>query len=182
MKNRASLIVLIAFICAAFIGVGATFAYIIASTRPVVNTFAVGNIEISLEETTGDHFKLIPGVIHKKDPTVTVKGGNTDCWLFIKAQPSADLYMYVDYGIEDGWIPLEGEANVYYRKIYGAATDSLFPILKNNQVTVHEDLTEEELELIRINQTLKFKAYAIQADGFATPDDAWDAIILEKGE
>ena len=45
-----------------------------------------------------------------------------------------------------------------------------------------EDLSEEELSFIRIKPTLKFKAYAVQMDGFTTPDDAWDAVIMEKGE
>lgn len=182
MNKRTSLIIFTAFICAIIIGVGATFAYIIASTRDVVNTFTVGNIEISLSETTGAGFKLIPGVTHKKDPTVTVKGETPNCWLFIKVQPSADLYLYVDYTIDSGWIPLEGEANVYYRQFYGSASDTVYPIIKDNMVKVHEDISEEELELIKVNPTLEFKAYAIQAEGFTTPDEAWDAVILEKGE
>ena len=182
MKKRTSLIILIAFICAAFIGVGTTLAYIIASTKPVVNTFETQHIEVTLNESTENDFKLIPGVTHKKDPTVTVKGETTKCWIFIKAQPSADLYMYADYQIDSGWIPLEGEANIYYREFHGAVTDTVYPILKDNTVTVHEDITEAELKLIKVNPTLKFKVYAIQRDGFDTPDDAWDAVILEKGE
>lgn len=182
MKKRTSSIILMAFICTVLIGVGSTMAYLIASTRPVVNTFEAQNIEVTLNESTENDFKLIPGVTHKKDPTVTVKGETTKCWIFIKAQPSADLYMYADYQIDSGWIPLEGEANIYYREFHGAATDTVYPILKDNTVTVHEDITEAELELIKVNPTLKFKVYAIQRDGFDTPDDAWDAVILEKGE
>ena len=44
------------------------------------------------------------------------------------------------------------------------------------------DESVSQLELIKVNPTLKFKVYAIQRDGFDTPDDAWDAVILEKGE
>ena len=182
MKKRTSLLILISLICVLFIGVGTTFAYIIASTRDLVNTFTIGNIELTLTETTGTSFELIPGVTHKKDPTVTVKNGSDDCWLFIKAEPSADLYLYASYQIDDGWIDLEGEAGVYYRKVYKAGSDTAFRIIKDNSVTIFEDLSEEELSFIRIKPTLKFKAYAVQMDGFTTPDDAWDAVIMEKGE
>ena len=182
MKNKLNISALLVFVLVLLISVGTTVAYIIASTRPVVNTFTIGDIKLTLEETTSNTFPIIPGSTQRKDPKVTVKAGSMNNWLFIKAEPSADLYMYADYAIADGWIPLEGEANVYYRLVYQAASDTVFNILKDNQVTIHEDITEAELELIRINPTLNFKAYAIQMTGFYTPDDAWDAIILEKGE
>ena len=183
MKRPASLSFLIIFLCCIVIGVGATLAYIVATTPPVVNTFSVGDVKLSLTETSGNTFKLAPGVTLKKDPLLTVKGGSLDCWVFIKVEASSDLHLYASYEIDETWIDLEGEAGVYYLKHKQSLSDSAYPIIKDNKVTVFEDVTEEDLSFIHINPTLKFKAYAVQADSnINNPDVAWDTVILEKGE
>jgi len=180
--NKPRFYTLIAFIIAALVGTGATFAYIVASSHDVINTFTVGNVEISLNESTTNEFPLIPGATYTKDPTVTVKAESLDCYLFIKVTPTADLHLYVDYKIDEGWTAVAGEAGVYYRKVFTAKSDSSFRILKDDTITIYENLDEETLSLIKINPTLKFKAYAIQSDIINSPESAWNAIIAEKGE
>ena len=66
--------------------VGGTVAWLVAKTDPVVNTFTYGDINITLTETTGDDYKIIPGVDIGKDPKVTVKAGSEACWLFVKVE------------------------------------------------------------------------------------------------
>ena len=50
--------------CAAILVVGsvaATLAYLTDKTSTVENTFTAGNISITLEETTGEQYKMVPG-------------------------------------------------------------------------------------------------------------------------
>ena len=182
MKNKKRLTIVIIAICVALIGFGATYSLLVASSRPVTNVMTVGDVNITLTETKGTSFKLIPGVTHEKDPTVTVQSGSLNCWIFIKEEASADLHQYASYEIDSGWTPLEGEAGVYYRKYYTSANDVVYPIIKGNVVAISEDLTEEKMSFIHSNPTLSFTAYAVQAELMDTPDIAWDTIIIEKGE
>lgn len=182
MKNKKVLTVIILCLAVLLISAGATFAFIVASSRTVENTMTVGNVYITLTETEGNNFKILPGVSHVKDPTVTVQKDSLDSWIFIRQEASSDLHLYAEYAIDDGWIPLQGEAGVYYRRYYTSANDTIYPIIKDNKVTIYEDVTEEDLALIRTNPTLKFTAYAVQMDMMDNPDVAWDTVIAEKGE
>ena len=182
MKNKKVLTVIILCLAVLLISAGATFAFIVASSRTVENTMTVGNVYITLTETEGNNFKILPGVSHVKDPTVTVQKDSLDSWIFIRQEASSDLHLYAEYAIDDGWIPLQGEAGVYYRRYYTSANDTIYPIIKDNKVTIYEDVTEEDLALIHINPTLKFTAYAVQMDMMDNPDVAWDTVIAEKGE
>ena len=77
---------LLALVCAAALVFGsmfATYAYLTDSAS-VTNTFTVGNVGIALSETTGDKYKMVPGVAIDKDPIVTVEEGSEDCWVFLK--------------------------------------------------------------------------------------------------
>lgn len=85
--------VLLTVCCAALlvcVTIGATVAYL-TSTDTVVNTFTVGNVQITLDEAKVDTegkpvdpaqrvdnntYKLLPGHTYTKDPTVTVKAGS----------------------------------------------------------------------------------------------------------
>ena len=55
---------------------GGTVAWLVAKTDPVVNTFTYGDINITLAETTGPDYKIIPGKDIEKDPKVTVTAGS----------------------------------------------------------------------------------------------------------
>ena len=182
MNNKKSITLIIISLCVLIIGIGATWAYIIASSPTVKNTMTVGKVDITLNETTGDEFKILPGITHVKDPTVTVVKGSENSWIFIRQEASSDLHLYAEYAIDGGWIPLQGEAGVYYRRYYTSANDTIYPIIKDNKVTIYEEVTEEDLALIHINPTLKFTAYAVQMDMMDNPDVAWDTVIAEKGE
>lgn len=179
MKKRISwLIILIMLILTASVGV--TLAWIVASSRPVVNTFTVGNIELVLTENTGKSYKMIPAVNIKKDPTVTVKAGSDSCWLFVKAEKSTEFDSYMTYEMADGWLPVEGEDNVYFRQVEGSFEDQIFAVLKENRITVKETITEEELDAVQANPTLTFSAYAIQAEGIYTVQTAWQNLTKEE--
>lgn len=160
-----------------------TLAWLSDSTGPVKNTFTVGDINISLDESTTD-YKIVPGVNIAKDPKVTVKANSEACWLFVKVDEAywpdfkdGDARK-VDYAIADGWTKLTGvEDNVYYRKVSASAEDQPFPVLAGNEVTVSSTLTKSEVQKIGTGEkapTLTFTAYAVQQEGVETATAAWE--------
>lgn len=173
--------VILALMLVVGISVGATIAWLTAKTDPVVNTFTVGDINITLEETTED-YKIVPGVDIDKDPVVTVLADSEACWLFVEIDeanwPTATeedgTTRKVEYEVADGWTELED--GVYYREVDASEVDQEFAVLKDNQVTVSGTLTKAEVEAITTNPTLTFTAYAIQKEGFASAEAAWDEV------
>ena len=157
--------------------IGGTVAWLTANTAPVVNTFTYGDINITLAETTGTNYKIIPGVDITKDPKVTVKANSEDCWLFVKVEEAGTFVEgKVTYSIADGWTALAGQTGVYYREVLAAAADTNFDVIKDNKITVSSDLTKAEINgLTEANKTprLTFTAYAVQKDGIADAATAW---------
>ena len=170
---------------------GATFAWLTAETDPVVNTFTYGDINITLAESTGSDYKIIPGVDIGKDPKVTVKAGSEACWLFVKVEEEkwpeltyvnkdGKAVRKVNYDIADGWTKGDGTsipANVYYREVAANDADQEFPVLKDNKITVSDTLTKIEInEKLTGTPKLSITAYAIQTDGMDSAAKAWAAI------
>ena len=163
--------------------IGGTVAWLTAKTEAVVNTFTYGDINITLAETTGSNYKIIPGVDIEKDPKVTVKANSEACWLFVKVEETGTFVANkVTYSIDDGWTKGDGTKipeNVYYREAGGTTADASFNILAgdtaypNGVVKVSENLTKTEVNSITTQSTLTFTAYAVQKDGIDTVADAW---------
>ena len=163
-------------------GIGVTLAYLISSSNVVENTFTVGNVSISLNETTGSEYKMAPGITIQKDPTITVGANSDECWLFVKAQKSSDFNNFCEFEIADGWTSLEQNNGVYYQKVKKSAVDKKFQIIKNNRVLIKDTVTEEDFNSLLENPTLKFTAYAIQCKGMASVQDAWRVLNSKKEE
>ena len=164
--------------------VGGTVAWLVAKTNPVVNTFTYGDINITLTESTGDSYKIVPGVNISKDPTVTVKANSEACWLFVKVEEenwptfteAGGTTKKVSYAIADSWTALTDVPGVYYREVPAATADTDFAILKDNVVTVSNTLTKTEVNtVISIQPKLTFTAYAVQKAGINTVAEAWAA-------
>lgn len=159
--------------------VGGTLAWLMTSTDPVTNTFSTSNIQIALEETTGNSYKLIPGKTYAKDPVITVKGTtDVDCWLFFKME-SNNPGNFLTYELNlDGWTELTTGTGIYYRAVTASNADQSWYLLKgttgfsDGYVTVSDDLTLNNMSTAD-DAELKFTAYAIQKEGFANPADAW---------
>ena len=158
---------------------GGTVAWLVATTDTVTNTFTYGNIDIALAETTGTNYKVIPGTVIEKDPKVTVKAGSEACWLFVKVVEGGTFVAdKVTYSIADGWTALDAtnHPGVYYREVNAVTADTDFYVLKDNMVTVSEELTKAEVNSVATQPTLTFTAYAVQKDGIGTAADAWDKV------
>ena len=187
--------ILVACLCVALAVLtiaGTTLAYLTSKTEAVVNTFTVGNIDITLTETKPDNnqAKIIPGVDIEQDPKVTVMANSEACWLFVKVE-EANWPMFletdgttrkVSYSIDTGWTKGDDTnipTNVYYRAVDAVTDNTSFCVLKgNNQytngvVTVSENLTKNEIRTIATQPTLTFTAYAVQKAGFDTAAAAW---------
>ena len=85
----------------------------------------------------------------------------------------------VTYEFVDDWTKGDGKeipANVYYREVGAVTEDTSFNVLKENQVTVSNTLTKEDIKGITIKPTLTFTAYAVQKDGIKDADAAWKQI------
>ncbi len=172
--------------------IGGTVAWLTAKTEAVVNTFTYGNINITLDETTGNSYKIIPGVDITKDPKVTVNPNSEACYLFVKITEenwptfteTDGTTKKVSYGIPNDWKPLAGETGVYYREVDAATANAgvSYYILKGDEtyphgvVTVSENLTKNEVNGITTQPKLTFTAYAVQKDGISTAADAWEKV------
>ena len=183
--------------CAALlvcITVGVTVAYL-TSEATVTNTFTVGKVEITMDETDttvlgvsegtrsddGNAYQLFPGREYVKDPKITVADGSQDCWLFVKVEngiaaiedESATIASQI---AANEWTLVEGKTNIYaYKEIVSAG--DVVDVFESFKVAsdVIDVLDYEDAEII-------VTAYAVQADGFATSGAAWTAAHAELGE
>lgn len=157
---------------------GGTVAWLVATSDTVTNTFTYGNIDITLTETTGTSYKIIPGTDITKNPKVTVKGGSEACWLFVKVEESGTFVAdKVTYAIDKDWTALEGEKGVYYRKVAAVTADTDFSVLEGNKITVKDTLTKGDIkDIAATNPTLTFTAYAVQKENIADAKTAWEKV------
>lgn len=188
MKNKktALLLVLGAILLVAATMFG-TVAYL-TSTDTVTNTFTVGNVAITLDETDVDVYgvkdsenrvkenvyKLIPGHTYVKDPTVHVAANSEAAWLFVKVEDGIaaiqDTTTIAAQLTANGWTALDGVANVYTRAKVESDDE-----VQDFQVFGSFTLTDDANVSAYASASIVVTAYAVQADGFATAKDAWTA-------
>lgn len=192
MKKALLLVVCAALLVAA--SVMGTVAYLQDSTDAVVNTFTVGEVQITLTETfntdtdndnTNDAWsaKLIPGVEYAKDPVVTVLADSEDCWLFVEIVETNNPASYLTYTYNlEGWTALSGETGVYYREVAQSDVDQSWDLLVDNKVTVKTGVVNSDAVAgtNEVNMpteakapSISFTAYAIQKEGFTSAAAAW---------
>ena len=181
-------------VCGAMLVAGSiagTMAYL-TSTDAVNNTFTIGKVAITLDESKvtnagilvenaapvkSNEYKLMPGHTYVKDPTVHFKAGSEDSYLFVKVENDIanieskdNTYENIVTQIEKNWEPLENVDNVYWKKVEATTTDKDYGVFNKFKVDADADIKD-----YASNKSIKITAYAIQADGFATATAAWDA-------
>lgn len=175
---------LIALVCILLVVgvVGGTLAWLTAETAPVVNTFSPSTISIELDESDDLNLKMIPGCTIEKDPVVTVEGGSEACWLFVEIDETTNFDSFMTYDVAEGWELVEGETNVYCRKVAASDEDQEFQVIEADTVTVKTTVTEEMMEALTeaTYPKLTFTAYATQLmkanDTEFTAAQAWAEI------
>lgn len=115
MKNSKLRRILLLVACAVLLvslSVGATLAYLTSTTQTVKNTFTVGNVAITLDETNtdgvdqegkananvkrdnGNKYNILPAGSYVKDPTVHVDPKSEDC--YVRMIVTVEGYEYLD--------------------------------------------------------------------------------------
>jgi len=175
MKNKKkTLLMSLAAVLLVVAGVFGTMAFLTDKTDPLTNTFTVGNIDITLDETKED-FKMVPGNAIEKDPKITVEAGSEDAWVFVKVDESENLDNFIKWSIANEWTELDGNSGVYYRE-YDSDNTGPFNVLEDNKVTVKEEVTKKMMDGLTESEnypTLTFTAYAVQKDNL-TVEQAWE--------
>lgn len=183
----------VALLCAAvmLLGVvfGGTMAWLSKGSEPLTNTFKAGDIIIELTETERTYV-MAPGTRLPKDPTVSVKEGSEDCYLFVKVEESENSP--VVWKEADGWKKVPDADNVFYRVFDKDNPDGkaengqyLYPFLEERDgvmgVDIPADLKKDNMDAFKTSQpTLTFTAYAIQKDWLANTVDTEADYLTEK--
>ena len=155
-----------------------------------------GTLVEGAERVKANSYKLLPGHTYNKDPMVTVLGGSESSYVkmtvtFSKANEldaifapdGANLTSIFNGYDATKWTykgnTKDATANTrtyefWYKEAVAAPTadvalDALF-----KSITVPGEITNEQLATIE-GMTITVNAYAIQADGFADADAAWEA-------
>ena len=191
MKNRKFTkvaLIALAMVLVCIVSVAGTLAYLTSQTDEVVNTFTVGDVEITLDEapvdqngqaTTGDRvkantYKLLPGKEYDKDPTVHVAEGSEECWLFVKIDngiAAIEAEDTVATQMVANWTLVDGETNIYaYNTKVSGGTD----VVVFDGFAISGDVDNTTLATYD-NATIKVQAYAVQAEGFNTAAEAFEA-------
>lgn len=190
---------IIAALCAGTLVVGSvagTMAYL-TDTKTVTNTFTVGNVAITLDETdvdingvqedttrvTENQYKLMPGHSYTKDPKIHVASDSEDCYLFVKVANEitnieGDTTVAHQMAAK-GWVAVEGApAGVY---VY-TEDNALAVVAGGQDVPVFDNFTvagtvDNTTLATYTDKTITVTAYAIQADGFGskTAAEIWNA-------
>ena len=186
-RTRLTVLVLLTLLLIGLIGVASGKYTTTISHRGKI-TFSASLAEsVTIQETTGTEYLLIPGHDITKDPKIVITGKTTiPAYLFVEVVDKLDTNLVegetkkpVSYSMATGWTELEGitgadGSKVYY---YNAVIDqnfSAYPIyiLKDNKVTVSQYLrcqTADDGEDI-----LKFNVKLIEKVGEATAAKAYD--------
>lgn len=198
-KTRKILLMAACAVLLVCISVGATVAYL-TDTKSVTNTFTVGSVAITLDEAKTDingvadntvprvvanKYKLMPGHEYVKDPTVHVTAGSEDCYIFVKVENGISEFeaTTVEGGYTNiagqitanGWNELTGVTGVYYKEYTQSATVTDLVVFNKFKVSDTADAVNGWASVSEATTKVTVTAYAVQADGFTTAKDAWDA-------
>lgn len=177
-RNRRIALTLCVMFVVLAASIGGTVAWLTDKTDDVVNVFTTSDIDIDLTESDNLDLKMVPGKTIRKDPKVTVKAGSEACWLFVKVVESNEFDNFMTYEMADDWTVVPNERNVYYRKVDAPTTDTDYPVLKGDTVTVKTSVTKTMMNDLGLTAEmypkLTFTAYAVQKANVDTVEAAWD--------
>lgn len=190
MKTRTKALLLA--LCAVLLVVTTVFttlAFLTSTTNTVTNTFSVGNVTITMDESpvdedgqattgnrvTANNYKLIAGKAYDKDPIIHVGNKSEDSYLFVKIDNQ--IAAVINELVLTGWTAVtDGEDGLY---VYGTEASPTMINATTGDVDVFDGFsvknTVGNTELEAVNgKTITLKAFAIQAEGvdYATAKQA----------
>ena len=184
-----------------------TMAYL-TDAKTVTNTFTVGDVKIKLDEapvdaegkktdgerTTANKYKMLPGSVLDKDPTVTVLGKSEDSYVRVlvtlthKAEmdaifadvPGHANMVEIFSGMGDKWTVVGEVDNHDNTHTYELRYNEIVPRSESDtvlqpvftQVNVPGFIDNDQLATVKDFQVIVV-AQAIQAYGFKDADAAW---------
>ena len=188
------------------ISIGATVAYL-TSHDTVTNTFTVGNVQITLDETKVDEngtpiqganrvqantYKLMPGHTYTKDPTIHVSNTSEEAYLGVKvvfensaeADEKLSLNMLSIFSgfIAENWTIQEKtqeDNDVYYLLTRKNTVTKNDNIKLFDYVVIPDEMTNEQIAYLN-NIRMEITAYAVQKDGFSSAADALKAAFATE--
>jgi len=185
MKKMSKALLLV--VCAVLLvatSVMGTLAYLTHTTDAVTNTFTIGSVLITLDETDVDvygvkdgetrvkenTYKLIPGREYVKDPKIHVDADSENCWVFIKMNNGLGTAASITIDTAN-WTKIEETADgvvyAYNAEMEaGKSTTALF-----SSFTFASDADPKAYE----GKTITLIGYAVQRQGLNTAKEAWDA-------
>ncbi len=191
MKKKLALM-FTAMLLVCVIAVGATIAYLTSTPDPVINTFTVGKVGITLDEsdvdeygspipsaspTNGNTYKLIPGHSYVKNPTIHVSGDSEESYLFVKVENGLEAIEKSDtiakQMVDLGWVKMDDAENIWYLNRTVNANENI-PVF--NELNISETADVENYE----DAQILVASCAIQAYGFANAQEAFDTACPAK--
>ncbi len=197
--NKKSLLMMMVTICLiAVVGVGATLAYLSDATNVMTNTFTVGSgIDVKQDESDestpdddtdrteegNDYTDILPGATLVKDPTVTVFGNSSDCYVFmeLKGADALTAQEFTFEGFNDSWKKVTGEEGtldgVYcYKMVVAKSTDDqkLAPLFTSVKYSIDAEELAEDVTLSDVT----IRTCAVQAANM-TEATALEAAVAE---
>ena len=188
------------------ISIGETVAYL-TSKDTVVNTFTVGNVAITMDETKVDEngtpiqgvdrvqantYKLMPGHTYTKDPTIHVSDTSEEAYLGVKvvfensaeADEKLSLNMLSIFSgfIAENWTIQEKtqeDNDVYYLLTRKNTVTKNDNIKLFDYVVIPDEMTNEQIAYLN-NIRMEITAYAVQKDGFSSAADALKAAFATE--
>lgn len=149
--------------------IGGTLAWLTAQSETVTNTFTVGDINISLAETTGTSYNFVPGDKLAKDPKVTVTGGSEDCYLFVRIKEQNNTVLnqttnekVINWAIATGWTAVTGYDGYWYRTVDSNTADQTFAVLSDEITTDDKDGSVSVSTLVTKDMVATLNAQAPQ--------------------
>ena len=136
---------------------------------------------VSITETTGSTYKIIPGVDITKDPRLSFGGAETSCVVFL----TVDLGNWTSVGnfgfkyggttgdrlqwsVDDTkwtFLKTDGTKCVYYTLVEANETLSDVPLIKDDKVTVDDDLIRSEMTAMVAVPEIVFEGIVMQTGG-----------------
>ena len=187
MKKKNVLMMALSLCLVAVIAVGGTLAYLSDTADAVTNTFQfaegidvtlsedepkpVKNESITVNSDNGyDYTNVVPGQELNKAPKLTVTT-SVDAYVFARVSVGANMTLGA---ITEGWLPVEGQNNVWYKAVTGQEAVRDLGTLFTKVTVADMDLSEvtgDELGDIKI------EVAAVQQSGFADVKAAYAAAV-----
>lgn len=202
MKKK--LMTALALVLVIAMSVAGTYAYL-TSQASVKNTFTVGNVAITLDETdvnewgaaitgadrvTENTYKLMPGHEYLKDPTVHVAANSEACYVFVNVEDGLNAIEVNDMSSDNSedWTPNIANqitSQFGWTQLTEANGNKVANVYYKEVAATKTDVNLQVFNGFRLTDnantsaygsaSITVTAYAVQKDGFDTAAAAWSA-------